>query len=270
MPPNNDEKQPSSGDGPAEPQMVLVTRSGDSSGRLISKLKGIGAQVIHHPVIEILALDEYSKLDHQISRLDGFKSIVFVSSNGVAHFLNRLGDTSRIRKLSLVAIGPTTSDNLKDAIGGEAQVFTPANANSESLAELMIRQRLDSYLIVRADRGSDVLGKLLTKAGITFEEVTAYQSRDIQSANPEVFALVESGQVEWITLTSSAIARSTIHLFGEAICRAKEQNPSSCKLVSISPITSRAIQKAGFAVDAEAEKSDASGIVAAIKNYNSL
>ena len=67
---------------------------------------------------------------------------------------------------------------------------------------------------------------------------------------------VPNGQIDWTTVTSSAIARSLARLFGESLQRTK--------LASISPITSATLRELGFEPAAEAKEYTMAGVVAAI------
>ena len=59
-----------------------------------------------------------------------------------------------------------------------------------------------------------------------------------------------------MTVTSSAIARSLVNLFGEKL--------RSTRLVSISPITSATLAELGYRVAAEASDYTLDGVVAAL------
>ena len=59
-----------------------------------------------------------------------------------------------------------------------------------------------------------------------------------------------------MTVTSSAIARAIVGLFGERIRKAR--------LASISPITSQTLRELGHSPDAEASEYTMAGLVAAI------
>jgi uroporphyrinogen III methyltransferase/synthase len=68
--------------------------------------------------------------------------------------------------------------------------------------------------------------------------------------------MLHAGQIDWITVTSSAIARSLLKLFGDNLYRAK--------LASISPITSAELRALGHAPAVEAREYTVEGLVQAI------
>src|SRR4029077_14422551 len=74
-------------------------------------------------------------------------------------------------------------------------------------------------LIVRASRGREVLSEQLSAGGLQVEQAVAYESRDVTTPEPEVANLLAEGKIDWITVTSSAIARSLVAMFGDQLRR---------------------------------------------------
>ncbi|HUG70089.1 MAG TPA: uroporphyrinogen-III synthase [Pirellulaceae bacterium] len=66
-----------------------------------------------------------------------------------------------------------------------------------------------------------------------------------------------AGKIHWVTVTSSAIARSLASMFGS--------NLSQARLASISPITSAMLRECGFEPDVEANDYTMSGVAMAIE-----
>jgi len=64
------------------------------------------------------------------------------------------------------------------------------------------------------------------------------------------------GEIDWITVTSSAAAQSLVRLYGEKL--------KKVRLASISPLTSTVLQELGFELAAEASPHTADGLVDAI------
>jgi uroporphyrinogen III methyltransferase / synthase len=83
-----------------------------------------------------------------------------------------------------------------------------------------------------------------------------YASTDVVEADPQAAALLRAGKIDWITVTSSAIARSLARLFGADLRRAR--------LASISPLTSSVLRELGHEPAAEAVESTLAGLTAAI------
>jgi uroporphyrinogen III methyltransferase/synthase len=110
--------------------------------------------------------------------------------------------------------------------------------------------------LVRASRGREVLAETLIAAGGHVTQVVAYHSGDVPVAEPEIVAAMAAGNIHWTTVTSSAIARSLIRLFGPAL--------HQTRLISISPITSQMLREAGFEPTVEASDYSMEGLVAAL------
>jgi len=84
-----------------------------------------------------------------------------------------------------------------------------------------------------------------------------YESTDVQGADEQITAKMAAGEITWTTVTSSAIARSLVRLFGESLRKTK--------LVSISPVTSATLRELGFEPATEATHYTMAGVVAAIQ-----
>ena len=84
----------------------------------------------------------------------------------------------------------------------------------------------------------------------------AYSTIEATRADPEVLAALTEGRIDWVTVTSSAIARSLAALFGGALGRGR--------LASISPVTSAVLRGLGYQPSAEADEYTMAGLVAAI------
>jgi uroporphyrinogen III methyltransferase/synthase len=96
----------------------------------------------------------------------------------------------------------------------------------------------------------------LIAAGGIVEQVIVYTSADVESADPVVAAALAARRIDWVTITSSSIARAVVGLFGEQLRRTK--------LASISPVTSQALRELGYAPVVEAQEYTMPGLVEAI------
>jgi uroporphyrinogen III methyltransferase/synthase len=237
---------------------VLVTRPREQAAALAEPLADLGADVLVQPAIEIGPPADVQQLDAAISRVAEFDWLAFSSSNGVLFFLDRLLATSDVRRLGrvkLAAMGPGTAEELA-RYRLRADVV-PAQYRAEALAAELVKvcagQRV---LLVRASRGREVLAEELTAAGAIVEQVVAYESRDVSQPSEEVAAALAAGRIDWVTVTSSAIARSLARMFGKELARAR--------LASISPITSATLAELGYQAAAEARKYTMAGVVRAI------
>jgi uroporphyrinogen III methyltransferase/synthase len=240
-------------------QRILVTRPAHQANDLVDQLAEAGADVLIQPAIEIVPPEDWNAVDHAIDRLGEFDWLVFSSANGVRSLIDRLllrrKDIRQLGPAKLAAIGPATAAELK-RYGLSADVI-PDEYRAEALAAALApRPGGKRVLLVRASRGREVLAEQLRGAGWQVEQVVVYQSRDVKEPDEDVLAELRAGRIDWVTVTSSAIARSTMRLFGDAL--------KHTQLASISSLTSEVCAAAGFAPVAEATEATMAGLVAAI------
>ncbi|HEY2157742.1 MAG TPA: uroporphyrinogen-III synthase, partial [Isosphaeraceae bacterium] len=219
--------------------------------------------VLVAPTVTIRPVDDFGPLDRAIARLAEFDWLVFTSTNGVTHFLDRLDSLGRdlrcLGHLKLAAIGPSTAEAL--ARYRLRADLVPDEYRSEGLAEGLIREAAGRrILLARADRGRTLLKDELGRVAHV-EQVAVYRNLDAKSLPPDVARRIEEGSVDWITLTSSAITARLHSLLSEP-ARSKVGNP--IRLASLSPVTTATARGLGWNVAAEAEEFTWDGLVAAI------
>lgn len=245
---------------------VLVTRPLAQADALRAPLEELGAEVLAQPAIAIEPPDSWEAVDKALTSLDLYDWIAFSSVNGVRAFLGRLPelglDVRAFGNVRLAAIGPGTADELArfhlraDVVPDVHEAEALAQALIARIAERPIKNRV---LLVRASRGREVLAEQLLAAQAHVEQVVVYRSVDLHTPDPAIAAQLREGRIDWVTITSSAIARSAARLFGEDLRQAK--------LASISPITSATLRELGFEPAAEAETYTMQGVVDAILSY---
>jgi uroporphyrinogen III methyltransferase/synthase len=241
---------------------VLVPRAVRSDDALAGGLEELGAKVLAAPAIEIGPPADWSAVDRAIEQLSTYQWLVFSSANGVEAFFDRLLATGRdFRALAgarLAAIGPGTADALTryhlcaDLVPPEFR----AESLAAALAPLAAGRRC---LLIRASRGREVLADRLRAAGATVDQVVAYTSVDVPAADAETVQLLASGGIDWIVVTSSAIARSLARLYSTDLARAK--------LASLSPVTSETLVELGYRPTVEAKSYTFAGLTAAIVEW---
>ncbi len=245
-------------------QRILVTRPQSQAAALAEPLLQRGADVLRQPAIEIAPPADWQAVDRSIAELGAGDTLVFNSRNGVRFFLDRFFQSGRdgrdLAGICLAAVGAKTAETLTD-YRLRADVV-PAAFHAEGLLEALQakgrgRPAGGRIVILRASRGRDALAPALRDAGHAVQQLVVYQNRDVRQADPQVTQQLEEGRIDWVTVTSSAIAESLIAMFGDRLQRTR--------LVSISPITSETLRRHGFQVAAEADPHSMSGVVQAIE-----
>lgn len=238
---------------------VLVTRPRGQNESLRSRFQELGAEVLSQPAIEIGPPQTWEAIDAVLLRLHEFDWLVFSSVNGVDFLFDRLlsahGDLRKLAGLRLAAIGPGTAEKL---VSYRLKAdLVPSEYRAEVLADALAAEAVGRrVLLVRASRGREVLAERLHGAGARVEQVVVYQSCDVTTPNSEIAELLHQGRIDWVTVTSSAIAQSLAGMFGEDL--------RLTRLASISPVTSGTLRELGFEMAVEASVYTMEGLVDAV------
>ena len=238
---------------------VLITRPENQSDDLAARLQNLGANVLRQPAIEIGPPTDWTPLDRAIERLPELDWLVFSSSNGVEYFLGRvlsLGhDMRRLASVRLAAIGPGTAAALAEFhLKADLQ---PDVYRAESLADALTPiTRGKKVFLARASRGREVLFEMLTATGAHVEQGVVYESRDVLTADEDIAHDLAARNIDITTVTSSAIANSLVHLFGD--------NLHKTRLAAISPVTAATLTELGFQPAIVAETYTTEGLVDAV------
>ena len=240
-------------------QRVMVTRPAGQADELAAAIADLGAEVIRQCVIEIVPPENWSDVDDTIDRLSRFDTIAFSSVNGVRFFMDRILqrglDVRCLAGLRIAAVGEATAKQLREfhlAVDVVPQQFDAPGL----VAELGTSVQGQAVLIVRANRGSRVLPEGLAAAGANVTEIAAYQNVDVAEPDPKVLERLQRGEVDWITVTSSATAENLVRMFGDAL--------QGCRFAAISPITADVLRSHGLKVEAVATTATMAGLVESI------
>lgn len=246
-------------DRPLQGQTVLVTRPTDQAEALAAPLRELGAEVVLQPTIVIGPPDSWIDVDHAIENLNDFDVVVFCSHNGVQYFIDRLlesgADTRRFGTAKIAAVGSKTNQSLRKY--GLVADVVPTDFRAQSLAkELDAEVAGKRVLVIRASRGSDLIGRSLSDSGADVIELVAYSHRDVDHADPAIIQRSAQGQIDWVTAMSSASATNLANLFGDSLHK--------MKIASLSPVTSKTLANLGYKVATEADPYTIESLIAAI------
>jgi uroporphyrinogen III methyltransferase/synthase len=196
--------------------------------------------------------------------LRDYQWLVFTSVNGVHAFIKRLRrvgkDLRALGSIRLAAIGPGTANALR-GYHLEPDLVPPEYRSEELAAALKERVRGQRVLLARADRGRELLRDELSGVA-EVDQVAVYSQVDAIDPNSEALACLRRGEVDYVTVTSSNIARALARALDET-CRNVIES-GRVKLVSISPVTSAAIRELGLPVAAEATTFTSEGVMEAL------
>src|SRR5947208_9984313 len=208
---------------------ILVTRAHEQAGALSERLQAVGAIPVEFPVIRIVPPQNWEPLDSALGKLfladarnlPYYAWLIFTSANGVNIFCERLLNlgfhTQNMLGVRVAAIGPATAAAL--AHYDITADLVPSEYIAESVASALIedtQRREESLegkriLLPRAAEARQVLVTGLEQAGAIVDEVAAYTT--IAAAGDdeqgrEVLHLLQNGQIDIITFTSSSTVRN--------------------------------------------------------------
>lgn len=249
-------------EGPLEGRTVVVTRPPRQAASLSKTLRGLGAEPVEFPTIEIRPPRDRTPLLEGLGSLDRRDWLVLTSVNGVQHVLAGLEELGRepreaLSGVRVAAIGPSTADALREA--GVPVEVVPEVYRAERLVEAMAAAtRLDGarVLLARAEEAREVLPRRLRKAGAEVEEVTAYRTAVPRHGSDRLTARLRTGEVDWLTFTASSTARNFVRLAG--------RKPDRARIAAIGPVTAGTLEDLGLEVDVVAEEYTIPGLVDAL------
>jgi uroporphyrinogen III methyltransferase/synthase len=243
---------------------VLVTRPRHQAMDLARRLEELGAVVFHLPVVEIREPAEWSAVDRALNHLPDYDWLVFTSANGVRAFFGRLRqcgmDLRAVGGLRFATIGPATADALR-SYHLEPDIVPPEYRSESLAAALKERAAGRRILLARADRGRELLREELEGVA-RVDQIAVYSQVAAVDVDPAVLDALRRGEIDFVTLTSSNIARALVQQL-DAPCRARIEQ-GDVKLVTISPVTSAAVRELGLPVVAQAVEYTTEGVVEAL------
>jgi uroporphyrinogen-III synthase len=199
---------------------VLVGRARHQASKLSAGLRGLGAEVIEIPFIEIRRPKSYTSLDSALRNIQKYDWLILTSVNGVDAVWERLrkvGLTRRhLRHMRFAAIGPAT----KQAIEGRGVKVSvvPKEYVAESVVKsLGARVKGKRVLLARAKVARDVIPRELRKLGAEVDVVEAYQTVLPRSSGRRLRSVLvnSKGRPDVITFTSSSSVRNFVSLLDD-------------------------------------------------------
>jgi uroporphyrinogen III methyltransferase/synthase len=230
---------------------VMVTRARKQSMTLVDRLLELGANVIEVPTIEIVPLPSKEELGVEINQLALYQYIVFTSVNTVDIFFSKLDemryDARSLAGVQVVAIGKQTAKAL--SMKGIKADIVPELATLEGLVTRLtpLVKQTDRILIPKAKKTRPVLKEQLP-ASIT--EVVLYETRMDTIQKGKIVDYFNQELVDYLTFSSSSTVENFIQLIGADY----QDLVGRVKIISLGPITTQTIEKAGLTVYKEARE----------------
>ncbi len=252
------------GEEPLAGLRVLVTRPAAQAARIYELLRGAGAEVVPAPSIETVSFQDeitWERLLNRPPQQQGW--LVFTSENGVRFFLHDLQRHGRdlrwLGPFRIAVVGRGTLAALQElhlSADLVPEVFT-----GQALGEMLASEVVPGEQVVRV-RGTlanDSVERALDGRGAEVVPLTVYETRTAPLRDV-VRNWVDAGPLDFAVFTSGSTFKAFLEQWGEQA----SEHLAGTRIVSIGPVTSDVIRRAGYEVDLEAARHDVDGIVQAL------
>jgi uroporphyrinogen-III synthase len=244
---------------PLSGRRILVTRRREQASGLADKLRGLGADVVEVPAIEVAPPEDTRPLDAAVRGLARYDWVVFTSANaleavrdraktlGLEPAFPRVASVGAATRQAVTASFPRLAVDLEPAAGFRAEGLLAAFAEREV--------RGQRILLPTSDRGRAALPAGLRALGASVDVVVAYRT-----LTPK--GLAESLAEELAAGIDAALFASPSAVQG--LSEALPEGAAAPPAVVIGPTSEAAARAAGFSVLAVASPSTTDGLVAAV------
>ena len=231
---------------------IVVTRAREQSSEFLALLSELGATCIEFPTIEVVSPESWDALDQAIHTLESYHWLLFTSVNGVKYFLKRLEalgkDIRDLKGLKIGAIGPKTAE-IWHGLGIKPDLM-PKEYRAEALVALFEEYGIKGtrILLPRAAQARELLPEELRKMGAEVDVVQAYQTIKPDHKTTRIREMLEKGDIDMVTFTSSSTVTNFLEMF-EADSQRLLEWMAGVAVACIGPITAKTAQDNGISVN---------------------
>ena len=223
---------------------ILVTREAEKARETARLIEARGAIPVVFPTIEIVAPADVGPLEEAFQRLAEFDWVVVSSRTGVAVLLDvarRMG--AGLAGPRFAAVGQVTAAELRQAGAGE--VLVPRRQDADGLLSAMLDAgaAVAHVLVLRAEKGREVLVDGLVAAGARVEPVVAYRTVTRTCDGLEIRSLLQGPAVDAAVFLSPSAFEAFLSIAGEGPAR---RFLAPARLLAVGPTTAAAMRRAGF------------------------
>ena len=235
---------------------------------LIPQLESAGFQIITWPRLQLTPVENFAALDEAIANLYGYDWIIFVSTDAVHSFLERLQpqsrDVSDLDSLRVCAITEATASALEQARVHVDVVASYTNP-SEILEQLTTYAggtgSLDrlNFLLPQAAIGHDYLKDHIENTGARADIVIAYQTvaKDDVTRLAVLQSLLRTASVDVVIFDDPDEVSELVRVFDNSIATLL----SNTLVLAIGEATTNAVITAGISQPLQPSESSSSAII---------
>ncbi len=245
---------------------ILVTRTAEQAGAFSRLLEAEGAQAIACPTIRIVPPESWAPLDQALENLEGTDFLILTSANAVDFFFGRLAEIGRdaraLQGVQVVAVGPKTAAAIEAR--GIRPDLVARETQAEGVVSLLREQGVQGARVLypRAEISRELIPRELAAAGADVADPVAYRTLRPEGGE-EIRRLLETGEVDGVTFTSSSTVENFLALVGPDGPALLER----VAVVSIGPLTTQTALKHGLKVAVESKASTLESMVEGMVEY---
>lgn len=259
-------------------QRILVTRE-HSDG--FESLEDLGAEILQFSTIEIVPPETWEGLDSAIKNIHTYDWLIFTSTNGVKYFFSRLSekgtDIRELKGLKICAIGTKTESAINRF--GIRVDLVPEEFRAEGLIEAFVKEakglqtegkQMDreplkgmKFLLPRAEVAREIFPEKVRELGGTIDVPAAYRAIRPDYHGRRLKRFLKEGRITVATFTSAATFTNFRDIMGEDA----DELLKNVAIAVIGPVTAKAVEKAGLAVDIMPKSSTIEAMVEEIKKW---
>jgi uroporphyrinogen-III synthase len=246
---------------------VVVTRAEGQADKLSDHLRRAGAEPVAYPTIAFAPPEDMQLLDDALRQLlsGGYNWLILTSVTGVRAVRERLdvmggalAGNAAADGAQVAVVGSATAAACVEMLGVQPAVV-PDKFVAEALVEALRDMQGQRVLLAQAELARSVLRERLQQAGALVDAVIAYRTVPA-SGGVDLPAMLEAGQIDAITFTSS----STVRFFVQRLGPAALEHARRTVIASIGPIAAQTAEEMGLPPAVVAEPSTVEGLVAAL------
>ncbi len=245
---------------------ILVTRPLPAGKELCFALDSAGGKSIYFPTIEFAPSENVELFQQQISQLDCYDSLVFISPQSVYASSQSIHKQWPVfpSRVKIAAVGPGTAKALQEA-KLPVQIYPQHEWSSQGLLDMPAFKMISEakIAIMSGADGREFLAEELSARKATVTNIIAYQ-RCVPRHNVGLYLeLIESKNIDAIVCTSGEGLRNLKHLL-----HAAAQHLQEIVLVVISERMLVLAQEFGWKTILLAKNPSHSAIIEILKNSN--
>jgi uroporphyrinogen III methyltransferase/synthase len=249
---------------------IVVTRAREQASDFLARLNELGAACIQFPTIQVVPPKSWDPLDRAIMCLERYQWLLFTSVNGVKYFFERLEhlgmDMRELKDMKVGAIGPKTAEAVYKK--GIRPDLVPDEYRAEAIVDAFRKWDVKGIkiLLPRAAKARQVLPVELVKMGASVDEIPAYQTVQPDHDKGRVKGMLEKGEIDMVTFTSSSTVTNFCEMFSEERQHLKTWM-AKVAVACIGPITAQTAEEQGLSVSLIPEEYTIEALTSAIIQY---